>query len=75
MVGKNALQNANTFTWICNFGVDFLICDMEPAKFQEVHTDVLRKPHHSLLNSIYSLRGATINGNPGSPKEILQAGQ
>lgn len=45
MHGENALQNASIFKWICNFGVNFLICDMELAKFHEVHGDVLRKHH------------------------------
>lgn len=74
MLGKNALQNANTFTWICNFGVDFLTCDMELAKFHKVRTDVLRKLHYS-PHTADSFRGTTINKNPGSPNGILQAGQ
>lgn len=40
---------------ICNFGVDFLICNMEPAKFLEKHMmcreDIVhhRSPLHSML--------------------------
>lgn len=48
MLGKNAFQNANTFNWICNFGVNFLICNMELAKFHDVYKDMLRK--HYLLS-------------------------
>lgn len=45
MHGGNALQNTSIFKWICNFGVNFLICDMELAKFHEVHGDTLGKHH------------------------------
>lgn len=58
MHGENAFQNAHIFRWICNFGVNFLICDMELAKLHEVHGDVLRK-HHLLSQAPeqYALSG------------------
>lgn len=58
MHGENAFQNANIFRGIWNFGVNFLICDMELAKLHEVHRDVLRK-HHLLSQAPkqYALSG------------------
>lgn len=58
MHGENAFQNASIFRWICNFGVNFLICDMELTKLHEVHGDVLRK-HHLLSQAPeqYALSG------------------
>lgn len=53
MLGENALQNASTFKWICNFAVNFLICDMGLAKFHEelgcVKENITQ--YHSPLNS------------------------
>lgn len=36
-------EDIRTLNRICNFGVDFLVCNMEPAKFIEKHMDVQRR--------------------------------
>lgn len=74
MLGENALRNPSTFKWICNFGVKFLICDMELAKYHEVDRDVLRKhspQSQSPEQDSSLLQGKTINKSSESPHGIL----
>lgn len=69
-------ENASTLKWICNFRVNFLICDMELAKFHEVDRDVLRKhspQSQSAEQDSPLLQGKTINKSSESPHGILQA--
>lgn len=77
MLGKNALQNANTFNWICNFGVSFLICKVELAQFHKVHVGVLRNHYpqvdiHSSLNSSFFQGNDNHHQNSESQNGILQ---